>query len=79
MITDGFYLFHSVSFAPFEPVFRRWWLQIAKKNKKKLENCKIVRKDGERLAMRVHQKVVFLGGARVNLSSSIFHFPNFKN
>jgi len=41
------YSLHSVSFVPFESVFRQWWLQIAKKKKKKLENCKAVRKKEE--------------------------------
>jgi len=40
-----------------------------KKEKKKLENCKAVREEGKRLAMRGLTREGLLGGAELNLSS----------
>jgi len=62
------YSLHSVSFMPFESVFRQWWLQIAKKTKKKLENCKAMRKEEGKISDECSSKMGFLSSAEIYLS-----------
>jgi hypothetical protein len=52
-------------------------LQIAKKTKKTLENCKALRKEGGKIKVGPFKKKGLLDGAELNLLSCNVLFSNF--